>query len=99
MLQNKKGLWKSDDTWNFTSKGDLIHIRNIKKEKVWGTTDDRKVILENFEDDEDGQLWKKGEPNKKGYFTLENHKVSKYLTATSLLSLTRLELKGNITLR
>ena len=72
---------------------DLICIENINKTKVWGTTNDNKVILENFEEGKDGQLWKKGEPDAEGYFTLENYKVSKFLTAASLTSL---ELKGNI---
>ena len=63
---------------------------------VWGITNDSKVILENFEEDKDGQLWKKGEPNAEGYFTLENYKVSKFVTAVSSTSL---ELKGKITLR
>ena len=63
---------------------------------VWGITNDSKVILENFENNNDGQLWKKGEPNNRGYFTLENYKVSKFLTVASS---TRLELKGKITLR
>jgi hypothetical protein len=63
---------------------------------VWGTTNGSKVILENFEGDKNEQLWKKGDPNAEGYFTLENYKTSKFLTAASSTSL---ELKGNITLR
>ena len=98
MLHNKEGLWKSNDMWNFTVKEgvlpkELIYVENINETKVWGTTNDSKVILENFEEGKDGQLWKKGEPNAEGYFTLENYNVSKFLTAASLTSL---ELKGNI---
>ena len=63
---------------------------------VWGITNDSKVILENFEEDKDEQLWKKGEPNAEGYFTLENYKVSKFITASSSNSL---ELKGNVTFK
>ena len=63
---------------------------------VWGITNDSKVILENFEEDKDEQLWKKGEPNAEGYFTLENYKVSKFITASSSTSL---ELKGNVTFK
>ena len=94
MLQNKGGFWNSNDTWNFTSKEDLISIENINETKVWGTTNDSKVILENFEVDKNGQLWKKGQPNAEGYFTLESYKVSKFVTAASSTSL---KLKGNIT--
>ena len=82
--------------WNFTSKEGLICIKNINKTKVWGATNGSIVILENFEDNKNEQLWKKGEPNAKGYFTLENHKVSKFVSAASSNSL---ELKGNITLK
>ena len=101
MLHNKEGLWKSSDMWNFTikegvPKEELIYVENINETKVWGTTNDGKVILEIFEEDKAEQLWKKGEPNAEGYFTLENYKVSKVITATSSNSL---ELKGNITLR
>ena len=41
----------------------------------------------------DDQIWKKGEPNCQGYFTLENSQVSKVMTAISSNSL---EMKGNI---
>ena len=63
---------------------------------VWGITNDSKVILENFEEDKDEQLWKKGKPNSEGYFTLENHKLSKFITASSSTSL---ELKGTGTFK
>jgi len=83
ILQNKEGIWKSNDMWNFTSKEDLICIENINKTKFWGTTNDSKVILENFEKGKAQQLWKKGEPNAEGYFTLENSGVPKVITAIS----------------
>ena len=81
--------------WNFTSKEDLICIENINKTKIWGTTNDSKVILENFEKGKAQQLWKKGEPNAEGYFTLENYGVPKVITA---ISESGLEITGNITL-
>ena len=64
MLQDKEGLWKSD---NFTTIDDLIYI--------------------------DDQIWKKGEQNCQGYFTLKNSQVPKVMTAISSSSL---EIKGNI---
>ena len=63
---------------------------------VWGITNDSKVILENFDEGKDEQLWKKGEPNAEGYFTLENYKLSKFLSASTSTSL---ELKGNVTFK
>ena len=88
-------MWKSDDAWNFETKTkarNLIYIEDISKAKFLGITNDSKVLLENFK--EHGQVWKKGKPNAEGYFTLENLKVSKVMTATSSTSI---ELKGNIT--
>ena len=95
MLQNKEQIWKSNDMWNFTSE-DLIYVKNINKTKVWGATNGSKVILENFEEDKSGQLWERGEPNAEGYFTLENSRVPKFITAISESSL---EIKGKLTLR
>ena len=63
---------------------------------VWGITNDSKVILENFEEDKDEQLWKKGEPNAEGYFTLEAFSGTKILTAASSRILI---IEGNITLK
>ena len=45
-----------------------------------------KVIQEHFEHlnfQPSVELWKKGEPDTEGYFTLEHHKVTKFLTAIS----------------
>ena len=86
----------SDEEWNFKAKDDLIYIENISKTKTlqaqpWGA-----VHLYNFEEDKAKQLWKKGEPNAEGYFTLENSSVPKVLTATSSSDL---KIQGNITLR
>ena len=75
---------------------DLIYIENILQKKVLGATNYDEVILEDFEEDKAEQLWKKGEPNADGYFTLENSKVPKVMTAISPDSL---EIKGNIFLR
>ena len=63
---------------------------------VWGITNDSKVILENFDEGKDEQLWKKGEPNAEGYFTLENFNRTEIMTA---FSSSILQIKGNVTLR
>ena len=86
----------SDEEWNFKAKDDLIYIENITKTKsleVWGRT---YVDPKDFEEDKAEQLWKKGEPNGKGYFTLENSKWPKVLTAHKLNDFL---IKGKITLR
>ena len=101
MLKNKKGLWISDEQWNFKSSNDLLHIVNISKTKVLGTKSDGHVILEDFEEGKAEQLWRKGMPNSEGYFTLENSKVPKIMTAISgfPFSSSILQIEGNITLR
>ena len=86
----------SNEEWVFKPKTNLIYIQNNLTKKVLGATNDGQVIPEDYEEGKDQQLWKKGEPNAEGYFTLENYNVSKFLTAASLTSL---ELKGNRTLR
>ena len=97
MLKNAEGLLKtSDDSWNFKTKDDWIYIENISKGKVLGTTNDSKIILEVFKEDNAGQLWKKGMQNDYGFFTLENFEVPKLITG---ISDSVLEIKGNITLR
>ena len=86
--------------WNFESKNDgLICIENTSKTKVLGATSDGKVIQEVFIEGKADQLWKKGELDAEGYFTLQSSGVSKVLTAISESGLEGLKVKGNITLR
>jgi hypothetical protein len=95
-LLNKEGLWMSNHKWNFiTDFGNWIYIEDISNAKCLGITND-KVVLEKKDEEYRyyGQLWKKGEPNAEGYFTLEHYSVQKLMTATSSTSL---EVKGNIT--
>ena len=94
MLKNK-GLWMSDEEWNFKPKDDYFYIENISKKKVLGAESHGEVILEDFEEGKAEQLWKKGEPDAEGYFTLKNswepNYSIKYFTAISESSL---EIKG-----
>ena len=86
----------SDEEWSFKTKDDLVYVKNISKRKVLGITEDGQVILDVLEENKSEQLWKKGQPNAKDFFTLENCKVPKVLTASSSSSL---EIIGNISLR
>ena len=70
----------------------VLHIET----KVLETTNDGKVILEDFEEDKAEQLWEKGEPNAEEHFTLENYEVGKFMTY--VISSSSLEVKGNTTL-
>ena len=92
MLKNMAGLWKSVDSWTFKTKDDeVIYIENTSKAKVLGATSDGKVIQEFLVEGKADQLWKKGEPDAEGYFTLQNSGEPKVLTAISESSL---EIKG-----
>ena len=94
VLYNYDGLWKSDEKWNFKAKDDLIYIENISRSKVLGTTNDGEVILEDFKEDKAEQLWKKGISRAKdGFYSLENSKVPKFITA--ILS-SNLKIKGKM---
>ena len=81
-LINKEGLWTSDDDWEVLEKEDTkIYIANISNHKVLSAKHNsvkEKVI----EQDNLGQMWKKGVPNNEGYFTLTNVTSSKVLTAS-----------------
>ena len=97
MLQNKDQIWTSDEEWVLKTKNNLIYIENTSTKKVLGTTNECKVIPEDYEEGKTQQLWKKGEPNVEGYFTLENANVTKIMTANYLNS-SILQIKGNITI-
>ena len=99
MLQNyfENTFDMLDVEWTFKPKDDLIYIEKMSNSKVLGTTDDNKVILEDFDEDKAEQLWKRGMPNAEGYFTLENYKVPKVMTTG--ITTTGLEIKGNLAQR
>ena len=99
--RNGMTMWDNFDKWNFKTKDDLIYIENSSERKVLEVLRYGSVILKNFKEDKAEQLWKKGEPNAEGYFTLENYKVPKVLTAIASVGqgpAESLEIKGNITL-
>ena len=91
-LENKEGVWKSDDLWIFKAKGfGKIYIENTSKAKVLRATRDGKVIQELLVEGKTDQLWTKGEPDAEGYFTLQNSGEPKVLTA---ISGSNLEIRG-----
>ena len=90
-LKNKDGLWTLDGEWDLKMQNGSIYIGNTSKTKVLGSTSDGKVIEEVKVEGKAEQLWKKGEPDAEGYFTLQNSGEPKVLTAISESSL---EIKG-----
>ena len=86
----------SNEEWNFKDKHDMIYIENISRKKVLGITNDSEVILEDFKEDKAEQLWKKGlirNDGFDGFYSLENSKVPKVITA---ISSSNLEIKGKL---
>ena len=97
-LKNKEGLWKSDDLWNFKFRDDgLLYIENISKTKVLASYGNL-VISKDFVEGKTDQIWKKGEPDSEGFFTL-GFLDSEEPNVITAISATGLENKGNITLR
>ena len=91
MLKNKAKFWTSNDKWSENRvRNKLTFIKNISKQTTFSTKSDGKVIHKDYEGISSVELWKKGEPDTEGYFTLEHHKVTKFLSA---ISATNLEIK------
>ena len=97
MLHNKGKIWDSDEKWIFKRQTiDLIYIENILTKKVLEFTNDDLVSQEDYVKGKLQQLWKKGDPNAEGYFTLETSTRTKMMTANTSRTLI---IKGNITLK
>ena len=92
-LINKAKVWKSTEDWKFINEGTKIYIGKTSHFDVLGMLWDDKVGPQAKDTDNDGQLWIKGKENFEGYFTLENSKSFKFLTA---ISANELKVEGNI---
>ena len=94
--EHKAEIWKSNDAWGIKKTKEtptLIYIENISKNKVLGATNDCKVILQDFAEDNPKQLWKEMPFDTEDYFVLENFEIPMVLTAVSFDSL---KIKGMI---
>ena len=78
---DSNSMWYSLDIWKFKTKDGMIFIENASKRKVLEVASNGNVYLKDIEEDKPEQLWKKGKPNAEGFFTLENVKVQKLMTA------------------
>ena len=86
MLKNKANIWKSNDTWRFKPE-DLVYIENISNDQVLTITNENIVKKEIMMQNDATQIWKKGEVDKEGYFTLLDRHSKKVLTAVSTQNL------------
>ena len=102
MLKNKAGIQAlpiSTQKWRFKTKDDLIYIENKLEDpdifcfNVLEVTIGGYVTEKCWRENKAEQLWKKGAPNQEGYFTLENSKVSKVMTA---INTELIQVKGNL---
>ena len=74
-MKSKVPTWNSNNKWIFKNEGS-------EKKRLSITADDM-TIEEIPSPDNTKQIWKKGNVNKEGYFTLMNESSEKYLTAVS----------------
>ena len=74
-MKSKVPTWNSNNKWIFKNEGS-------EKKRLSITADDM-TIEEIPSLDNTKQIWKKGDIDKEGYFTLKNESSEKYLTAVS----------------
>ena len=97
-LQNKKqNKWQPDGNWTFvtaTENKALIRIKNNVNNKILSGFSKAKPNA-TFVKNRHIQLWKRGQPDNEGYYTLHNSESQKVITAESSTADTdSFELKG-----
>ena len=87
-LVNKANSWKSNEIWALKStRGRSAYLENVSESKYLVDLDGTlKLMDNNF-----GQTWEMGHPNKEGYFTITQPTSEKALSASSNQ---RFQLKG-----
>lgn len=89
-LLNKAGIWTSKEIWKFSDHSSAVNIENTSKNTLLRATSDDSVCEV---DAAATPIWKKGDPDNEGYFTLTCLKSQKVLTAASNESL---KMKGRV---
>ena len=82
-LKNKSGIWTSKDNWIFgpiDSAERTVYIENTSNNTALSTSNDDVKEVSHYQNDA-AQIWRKGDPDNEGYFTLSNNE--KVLTAVS----------------
>ena len=87
---SKAGIWTSKEIWKFSDHSSAVNIENTSKNTLLRATSDDSVCEV---DAAATPIWKKGDPNAEGYFTLTCLKSQKVLTAALNESL---EMKGRV---
>ena len=96
-LKNKGSGWEPYGNWIFTNATEKnrqnekwIRIKNKNNGGFLMDYGKKAIANETVEGKPDQQLWKKGQPNNEGYYTLQNSESQKLITADT----NSLELKG-----
>ena len=79
-MLNKAGIWTSKEIWKFSDQSSAVNIVNTSKNTLLRATSDDSVCEV---DAAATPIWKKGDPDVEGFFTLTCLKTQKVLTATS----------------
>ena len=82
-MKNNANLWTSNDQFEVEFENGYILIRNNTNLKVLTVHNEPDLIEQNYDKDEEDQLWIKEDSHIDGFFTLKNLKWDKYLTAVS----------------
>ena len=94
-MKNGWNFWKSTDTWNFVEIADKrVLLKNVTKDRILGIQKEEKTTYQDLVQNDDKQIWVKGEENSKGYFTLTNLSSNMILTATSCYGLKVVAIDG-----
>ena len=87
-LKNRGNTWQPDGNWIFTNATEKnlqnekwIRIKNKVDNKTLVGFGSKAIANETFVEGRHIQLWKRGQPNKKGYYSLQNSESLKFLTA------------------
>ena len=100
-LENKEKSPFSSETWKFdpvnNQPDSLLYIEDVSTRKVLQAISGNRVKLATKVTlPGSGQLWKKGNPNIKNYYTLKNSDFSKFLTAKNT---EEFEIKGKMSIQ
>ena len=96
-LKNRGNTWQPDGIWIFTNASEKnmqsenwIRIKNKVDNKTLVGFGSKAIANETFVEGRHIQLWKRGQPDNEGYYTLQNSESQKFITADTY----SLELRG-----
>ena len=76
-------MWHQTDKWELKNDDSTCYIMNVSEDKVLCTKNGQ-VNMKAFGNNDERQMWEKGEADDEGFFTLTIPDTEKVLTATYL---------------